>query len=99
MWFMTDEFSRLKIRESSEDFGRAVRAALSPELLTKWSHDDADLSECAAWDEQCHEVSESDRVRLVAEPEALGKFIIERMDEFMELVPAIDQALQKMTRR
>jgi hypothetical protein len=44
-------------------------------------------------------VSEAERVRLVAEPDALGKFIIDRVDEFMELVPAIDQALQKMTRR
>ena len=98
MWFMTDEFSRLRIREGSEDFGRAVRAALPPELLTKWSHEDADLSDSPVGRE-CHDVSESDRVRLVAEPEALGKFIIERVDELMELVPAIDQALQKMIRR
>ena len=33
IWVMTDEFSRLKLRESSDDFGRALRAALSPELL------------------------------------------------------------------
>lgn len=98
MWFMTDEFSKLKMRETSEDFGRAVRAALSPELLTKWSHEDADLSD-SPLGRECHEVSESDRVHLVAEPEALGKFIVERVDEFMELVPAIDHALQKMTRR
>lgn len=98
MWFMTDEFSKLKMRESSEDFGRPVRAALSPELLTKWSHEDADLSD-SPLGRECHEVSESDRVRLVAEPDALGKFIIDRVDEFMELIPAIDQALQKMTRR
>jgi hypothetical protein len=98
MWLMTDEFSRLKIRESSEDFGRAVRAGLSPELLRKWSHDKANPS---AWPlgRDCLDVSEADRVRLVAEPEALGKFVIERVDEMMELVPAIDQALQKMTRR
>ena len=98
MWFMTDQFSRLRIREGSDDFGRAVRAALSPELLTKWSHEDADLSETPVG-KACHEVSESDRVVLLTEPEALGKFIIERVDEFVELVPAIDQALQKMTRR
>jgi hypothetical protein len=98
MRFMTDEFSKLKMRESSEEFGRAVRAALSPELLTKWSHEDADLSE-SPLGRECTEVSESDRVRLVADPDALGRFMIERVDEFMELVPAIDQALQKMTRR
>jgi hypothetical protein len=98
MWLMTDEFSKLKMRESSEDFGRALRAALSPELLTKWSHKDVDLSE-SPLGRDCTDVSESDRVLLVAEPDTLVKFIIERMDEFMELVPAIDQTLQKMTRR
>jgi len=35
----------------------------------------------------------------VAKPEALYKFIIERLDEFMDLVPAIDQTLQQVTRR
>lgn len=97
-WLMTDEFARLKIRESSEDFGRAVRAALSPELLGKWSHEDADLSSQPLGRDH-REMSEPDRVRLVADPDAVGKFIVERVDEFMELVPAIDEALQKMTRR
>ena len=98
MWVMTNEFSRLKMRESSEEFGRALRAALSPELLTKWSHEDADLSDSPIG-RDCTDVSESDRVRLVTDSEALRKFIIERVDEFMELVPALDLAVQKMTRR
>lgn len=98
MWLQTDEFSKLRIRESSEDFGRAVKAALPQELLTKWSHEDAELSD-SPLGRECHDVSESNRVGMVAEPEALGKFIVDRMDEFMELVPAVDQALQKMTRR
>jgi hypothetical protein len=98
MWFMTDQFSRLKMRESSEDFGRAVRAALSPELLAKWSHEDADLSD-SPLGRECRDVSEPDRVRFVSEPDQLVKFITERVDELMELVPAIDHTLQKMTRR
>ena len=75
-----------------------MRAALSPEMLAKWSHEDADLS-VSPLGKECNEVSESDRVAMVAEPKTLGKFIVERMDECMELVPAIDRALQKMTRR
>jgi len=98
MWLITEEFGKLRMRESSEDFGRAVRAALSPELLTKWGHEDADLSNLPVGRE-CTNVSESDRVRMVAEPDALDKFVIDRLDEFMELAPAVDQALQKMTRR
>jgi hypothetical protein len=98
MWLMSDDFSRLKFRESSEEFGRLVPASLSPELVKKWSHEDAGLSD-SPLGKECSEVSESERVRLVAEPDALSKFVIERLDEFMELVPAISQALQKMTRR
>ncbi len=98
MWLMSDDFSRLKFRESSEEFGRLVLASLSPELMTKWTHEDADLSE-SPLGKECSEVSESDRVHMVTEPDALSKFVIERLDEFMELVPAIDQAVQKMTRR
>ena len=98
MWFLNDDFSKLRMRESSEDFGRALRSALSPDLLSKWNHADADLSE-QPLGRDCTEVSESDRLLFVAEPETLTKFIIERMDEFMEIVPAIEQTLQKMTRK
>ena len=98
MWLMTDAFAKLKMREGSEDFGRAVRAALSPDLLTKWSHQDADLSE-SPLGRECTDLPEADRVRLVTDPDALGKFMVERIDEFVELVPAIDQALLKTTRR
>jgi hypothetical protein len=98
MWFKCDDFSRLKYRESSEEFSRLLLASLSPELMLKWGHEDADLSE-SPLGKECSEVSESERVHMVTEPEALTKFVIERLDEFMELVPAIDQALQKVTHR
>jgi hypothetical protein len=94
---ITKEFSSLKMRETSEEFGRAVRDALPPELRTKWipgEHlPDAPLGHDYA------EVSDADRVRFVSEPGQLVKFIADRVDEFMELVPSIDQALQRMTRR
>jgi|HubBroStandDraft_4_1064222.scaffolds.fasta_scaffold73703_2 hypothetical protein len=98
MWLMSDDFSRLKFRENSEEFGRLVLASLSPELLKKWSHEKADLSD-SPLGKDCSEVSESDRVALVSGSDALSKFVIERLDEFMELTPAVDQTLQKMTRR
>jgi hypothetical protein len=64
MWMMTDEFAGLKMREGSEDLGGAARAALSPELLTKWSHEDADLSD-SPLGRECRDVSESDRIAMV----------------------------------
>jgi len=69
-----------------------------PIVVLRSAHDRADLSEYPVG-RDCTNVSESDRVRLVADPEALRKFVTERVDELMELVPAIDQAVQKMTRR
>jgi len=98
MWLKTDEFSRLRLRESGEEFGRAVRAALAPELLTKWSQENVDLSD-SPLGRECHEVSEAERVGLVADPDTLGAFVLQRLEEFAELTPAIDLALQKMTRR
>ncbi len=89
MWVMTDEFPRLKIRESSDDFGRALKTALSPALLAKWSHEHADPSE-SPLGRDCEDVSESARVALVADPDALTRFMVARMEEFRELVPAVD---------
>jgi hypothetical protein len=86
------------MHESSEEFSRALRASLPPELLNKWNHEDSDLTD-SPLGKDCSDVSEADRVHLTADPDALGKFIIQRLDEFMELVPTIEQALQKMTRR
>jgi len=95
---MTDEFSRLKMRETSEEFGRAVKNALSPALQTKWSQAEHDQAEYPLG-RTCVEVSESDRVQMMAHPEELIRFVLARLDESMELVPAIDQALQQMTKR
>ena len=94
---MTKEFSSLKMRESPEEFGRAVRDALPPELRSKWIPDE-DLPD-APLGRDYAEVSEADRVRFVSDPEQLVKFVTERVEELMELVPVVDQTLQKMTRR
>ena len=97
MWFMTGDFAKLKMRDSGEEFGRSVRAALSEELLKKWNDEDAELAD-SPLGRECQEVTEAERLRLVAEPEALSKFVVDRLEEFIaELGPAIDQVLQKMT--
>jgi hypothetical protein len=98
LWLITEDFPKLRMEESGEDFGRAIKTELSPELLAEWNHEDADLSN-SPLGKECTNVPESDRVRFVAEPEKLHKFVLERLEEFKRLVPAVDQALQKMTRR
>ena len=98
MWLIVEDLRRLKIRESHEDFAKVLKAELAPtDLLDKWKHDDADSD--SPLGKECSDVSDEHRVHLVTEPEAFIKYVIERLDEFAELVPAIDQALQKMARR
>jgi len=96
MWLITEDISKLKLSQSSEDFGRAVRAALPQELLAKWDHEDANISE-APLGRDCTDVTEAERVSLVGEPEALSKFVISRLEEFTELIPALDQVIEKLT--
>ncbi len=98
LWLMTNEWANLRMRESSDDFGRAVRTALTPEMQARWRHDEADLSGHPLG-RDCTDISDSDRVTLVSDPERLAAFVIKGADELMELAPAIDQVLQKMTRR
>ena len=97
MWLIVEDLRRLKIRESHEDFAKVLKAGLAPELLVRWNHEDADSD--SPLGKECSDVSDEDRVHLVTDSEALTKYAIDRLDEFAELVPAIDQALQKMTRR
>jgi len=80
MWFKTEEFSKLKVRESSEDFARALRSALTPNLLKKWDHHEANLAD-APLGHECMEVPEAERVRLMTEPDALPGFLLARVDE------------------
>ena len=98
MWFKTEEFSKFKVRESSEDFARALRSALTPNLLKQWGHHEANLAD-APLGRECTEIPEAERVRLMTEPDALHTFLVARVDECLELVPAIDATLKKMTRR
>jgi hypothetical protein len=98
MWVDNEELSRLKPRDSAEQFGRALRAALSADLLKKWNHEEVDVSSTPLG-RDCHEVSESDRVRMVSDPDALRGFLLERLHEFSELVPTVDQALAQLARK
>lgn len=45
------------------------------------------------------EVSPAERLRLVAEPEELARFLVARVEDFMELVLAVDATLARMTRK
>jgi hypothetical protein len=97
VFLVTEDFAALRMAESVEDFGKAVRASLTDDQRALWNHDvDLDVHPVGR---EYADVAEADRVRLVSDPEALANFLISRVDEFMALVPTIDAALGRMTRR
>ncbi len=61
IWLITEAFAKLKMQESSEDFGKALRSALAPEVLKKWNHPDVDLSD-SPLGKDCDDVTNADRV-------------------------------------
>src|SRR5438552_1649045 len=63
LWVMTDEFSRLRMKESSDEFARLLKAEMSTGLVAKWTHDAAD-SESEPFGREYVDVSESSRVDL-----------------------------------
>jgi hypothetical protein len=97
-WLMLDQLSRLRLRESDEDVGRAIRTAISPDLFAKWNHVDVDLTEGILGRDHV-EITSADRLRLVSEADALTSFINEALADASELVPLVDEALRKMTRK
>lgn len=97
LWFSTDDFSTLRFRETPEDFGKALRAALPPELQMKWQHPDSDLADTPLGLELTN-VTDADRLRLVADPAAMSVFIKEHATAALaELSPTVNEVLSKMT--
>ena len=92
----TEDLSRLKIRDG-EGFGRETRIALSPELRSKWEAGAGDLDH---WPLGVvyRDIDEAQRVHWMAEPGQLVHFLVERLNECEELVPAVNQALTKFGR-
>lgn len=92
----TEGLSRLKIRDR-EAFGREVRAALSPDLRAKWEAGAGDLGEAPVGIVH-RDIDEAQRVHWMAEPGQLVHFLVERLNECEELVPAVNKALAKCGR-
>lgn len=98
LWCMTDQIKKLRLKESSEDFGRALRGALPSDLVSKWSHEESHLANYPLG-RSLDDVSDADRLRFISEPHALADFLGTCVDQFSEIMPAIDETLRKMTRR
>jgi hypothetical protein len=95
---LMEDFEKLRVRESREDFGRTLRSTMSPQWLANWSGQGASLSEYPIVRDYV-EVSEADRVAMVGEHSRLKTFLSKAIDDVLEILPAIDDALGKMTRR
>lgn len=96
-FLITEDVPSLRIAESVEQFGQAFRAGLSDEQRARWSFDvEMHMNPVGR---EYSEVSPAARVRLVTEPDELAKVLVAQVEDFMELVPAVDATLKKMTRK
>jgi hypothetical protein len=86
---------KLKINEIGRvKFARDLKGKLGP-AAAKWEHHEAVQAE-EPLGRYCTEVTDSDRVGWMSNPEELTKFIVRSTEELMELAPAIDSVLARL---
>ena len=90
------EASKLKVKNRLQ-FAQTIRAGLDDELRKKWDVADADLEDYAVG-VISRQIDDAERVRWIKEPADLQRFLLERLDEAREIVPAVDKALKAVGR-
>lgn len=98
VWLCTEEFGKLRTVESSEEFGKLLRNSLSEDQRAAWSHDDLELDSRPLGREYA-DVDDLKRVSIVSDPEQLTRFLLARVDDCAPLVPVVDAALARLTRK
>jgi len=90
------EAGKLKVKDRSA-FANAVRGSLTPAMKAKWEVADVDVEDFPVGIIS-REVDDAERVRWMSEPDALAQFLLARLDEAQEIVPAVDKALEGVGR-
>lgn len=94
LWVFTDQLERIRLKDAARiRFAKDLKAALGP-LASKWDHAEA-VEDSEPLGRHCLELSEQQRVELVAHPARLVEFLQSGFTELLELVPAIDDTLKK----
>jgi hypothetical protein len=95
LWVCTDTF-RMKGVERDE-FGRELRSALG-EQAEGWQHDEASDAE-APLGKSLTDITDKDRIQLIADPERLYQFATGAFEQLFPLADVIEQTLAKFRAR
>ena len=98
LWLMTEDFTSLRTVGTAEDFGRTLRAGLSAEQRARWNHDDFELGRSPVGRDHV-DVSESERVAMISDPEKLVAFLRSSIEEVLDLARLVDATLAGMPRK
>lgn len=90
------EAGKLRVKDRLA-FGHAIRAKLAADTRAKWEASDTDL-DVMPLGINYREVKDVERVGWMAEPGELLRFLVARLDEAQEIVPAVDKALAAVIR-
>ncbi len=94
LWVMTGKLERLKLHEADRvRFARDLKATLGPGAA-KWKHADCD-DESEPLGRYCTEVTDQQRLEMLAHPARLVEFLEAAFRELFELEPAISETLKK----
>jgi hypothetical protein len=92
IWVHTENLQSLKMKEPERvQFGRDLRAALG-DASAEWKHEDSDDADYPLG-RSLTEVSDADRVRLVADPDGLFEFGTGALKSVFDLSDAIEKTL------
>jgi hypothetical protein len=95
LWLFIDGLDRIRFKEDDcRKFSKELRAAVGPQLLAKWDHQETDdVSEPLG--RYCTDITESGRLDLVSHPSKLVEFVESGFLELFELTDAVNDILRK----
>lgn len=96
MYLDIQEAGKLKIKDRTA-FANTIRAGLTPALRAKWEVADVDIEDFPVGITS-REITDADRVQWMSDPAALAQFLLARLDESREIIPAVDRAIEAMGR-
>jgi len=97
MYLDIQEAGKIKVKDRLA-FGQAIRSALDAPLRAKWEVADAAIEDFAVG-VISREIDDAERLRWMSEPQELQRFMLARMDEAQEIVPAVNVAIEQVGRR
>jgi hypothetical protein len=98
VWFHTENLQMIRLKEADRvEFARQLRANLG-DRAARWSHDETNDAD-SPLGRYLTDVTDPDRVRLVAEPDKLFEFATANIEEAFSIADVIDKTLEQARSR